>query len=284
MKAAPTSAFRLSWPDASAENFAHVLRVISSRARDLAGDLHEPASEALHELRLLVKRTRALLWFARPVMAGALHSHLKLKLRQAAQLLAGQRDRRAAEVTLEKVSSKAGGARERAAIGRARAALSPKATGSAVHQRSASFDHSAKILCTAVEAFARAVERSSEWPSSRKRTTKAFRAMGKAGRKARRSLENADFHNWRKKTKRLLYLLELRASGSSKRETRLRKRLDELQEVLGEDHDCVVAAEQIGAAQVRRAFARPVAKLLARRQQRLRGRLKKLARRLGGTL
>jgi hypothetical protein len=48
--------------------FVRVLRAISIRARGLTRRSRQPTDESIHEGRLLIKRLRALLWFARPAL------------------------------------------------------------------------------------------------------------------------------------------------------------------------------------------------------------------------
>jgi CHAD domain-containing protein len=278
MSTAP-QAFTLSWHQQSADSFARVLRRIAARARSLAADQRFSTEQAVHEVRLLIKRVRALLWFARPSLAGRSEAEARAQLRKAAQLLAGHRDVKAAQATFDKIL-------EEVDSGRARVAL--EKTSQVMRDRNGIHEPDSKskiakaieVLCKEITDFAQAVERSAKWPSATKRTEKAFRAMRKSGRKAERTEEDSDFHAWRKKAKRLLYLLEMRDGDASRRQQRLLKRIDKLQSVLGDDHDCVVAAQQLAAPGEPRNIARVVSKVLGERQRRLRKKSRKLARRI----
>ncbi len=90
--AGPPEAFTLSWHKQSADSFARILRRIAARAQSLSGDARTSAEEAIHEVRLLIKRVRALLWFARPSLARTIEAETRTQLRKAAELLSGQRD------------------------------------------------------------------------------------------------------------------------------------------------------------------------------------------------
>jgi CHAD domain-containing protein len=279
MSAASPEAFTLSWHKKSADSFARVLRRIAAQAQSLAGDPKYSNEEAIHEVRLLIKRVRALLWFARPSLAKAVKTEARAQLRKAAQLLAGQRDLKAAQATFEKMMEEVDSARGRAAVETTSQALRER-NGAHPEPWRQTVEKAVKVFCAEVDDFAQAVEHSAKWPSATKRTEKAFRAMRKKGKKARRTLSDADFHAWRKKTKRLLYLLELRDTDPSGREKRLIERVDELQSTLGDDHDCVVAAKQVPATPHRRDAARRVTRLLVERKRRLRKKSRKLARRI----
>ena len=279
MSAASPEAFTLSWHKKSADSFANALRRIASRAQSLAGDARYTSEEAIHEVRLLIKRVRALLWFARPSLTKTVEAEAKTQFRKAAQILSGQRDLQAAQSTFERMLAEVDSARGRAAVEKTSQALRDR-NGVPDENSRHMIEKAVKVFCAEVDDVAKAVERSVKWPSTMKRTEKAFRAMRKTGKKAERSHADADFHAWRKKTKRLLYLLELRDTDPSGREKRLIERVDELQSTLGDDHDCVVAAQQVPKPPEQPELKRTVTKLLVERKRRLRKKSLKLARRI----
>ena len=279
MSAAAPETFTLSWHKKSADSFARVLRRLAAHAQTLSGDARFSTEEAIHEVRLLIKRVRALLWFARPSLNRSVETEAKAQLRKAAHLLATHRDVKAAQTTFEKMLKEVDSARARKAVETTSQALRERNGVHADESRQA-IEKAVKVLCSELDDFAQAVERSAKWPSATRRTEKAFRAMRKSGKKARRTWNDADFHAWRKKTKRLLYLLELRDTDPSGREKRLLERVDKLQSTLGEDHDCVVAAQQVPAPPEHREAGRTVTKLLGERKRRLRKKSRKLARRI----
>ncbi len=279
MSAGPPEAFTLSWHKQSADSFARVLRRIAVRAQSLGGDMRFSTEEAIHEVRLLIKRVRALLWFARPSVARTIEAEARTQLRKAAKLLSGQRDIKAAQSTFEKMLGEIDSTHAREVVEKTSQALRAR-DGAPDNDARQKIEKAVKLLCEELDDFAQAVERSGKWPSATKRTEKAFRVMRKTGKKARRTQADADFHSWRKKAKRLLYLLELRDGDATGREKQLLERVYKLQSTLGEDHDCVVTAQQLPARQETRSVARTVAKLLDERQRRLRKKSLKLARRI----
>jgi len=278
MNAGPPEAFTLSWHKQSADSFARVLRRISGRAQSLSHNARFTAEEAIHEVRLLIKRVRALLWFARPSLARTVESGARTQLRKAARLLAGQRDIQAAQTTFEKLLGEVDSGRERKAVEKATVSLGARNGRAGEHERE-NIGKAVQVLCAELDDLAQAVERSAKWPSVAKRTEKAFRVMRKTGHKARRTEEEADFHAWRKKAKRLLYLLEMGNGEAGRRGQLLVERINELQSTLGDEHDCSIAAQQIPAVDSRTAH-RAVTRLLDERQRRLRKKSLKLARRI----
>ena len=272
-------AFTLSWHQKSADSFARILRRIAERARSLSGDKRFSAEQVIHEVRLLIKRVRALLWFARPSVARTIEAEARTQLRKASELLAGQRDIKAAQTTFEKMLDEMDATAGRKALEKTSQALRKHESAPEGDERE-NIGKAVKLLCDELDDFAQAVERSGKWPSVTKRTEKAFRVMRKSGKKARRTQANADFHAWRKKTKRLLYLLELRDGDATHREKELLERVYKLQATLGDDHDCVVTAQQLSSPKDSRGVTRVVTKLLDERQRRLRKKSVKIARRI----
>jgi len=279
MSAGVPEAFTLSWHKQSADSFARILRRIAARAQSLSGDKRFSAEEVIHEVRLLIKRVRALLWFARPSVARTVEAEARTQLRKAAELLATRRDVTAAQTTFEKMLEEIDSTADREALKKTSQALRNLNGHEEAHERE-NIGKAVKLLCGELDDFAQAVERSGKWPSVSKRTEKAFRVMRKSGKKARRTQDDADFHAWRKKAKRLLYLLEMRDGDATKHEKELLERVYKLQATLGDDHDCVVAAQQLSAPRESRSITRTVTKLLDERQRRLRRKSVKLARRI----
>ena len=179
-------AFTLSWHKKSADSFARILRHIAERARSLSDDKRFSAEQVIHEMRLLIKRVRALLWFARPSVARTIEAEARTQLRKASQLLSGQRDVKAAQTTFEKMLEEIDSTADRAALEKTSQALR-KDNGAPEEDKRDNIGKAVGMLCGELDDFAQAVERSGKWPSVTKRTEKAFRVMRKSGKKARRT-------------------------------------------------------------------------------------------------
>jgi CHAD domain-containing protein len=101
------------------------------------------------------------------------------------------------------------------------------------------------ILLATIRQFERRAKSKSKWPSCSDRLARAFLAVQKAGKEALNSDDAAQFHDWRKKAKRLLFQLQLTQAVPGQRMARTIKRVDKLQEKLGDYHDCVIAQDRL---------------------------------------
>jgi len=271
-----TYAFR---PDEKARaGFVRVLGEISARARDLTRRSLDPPDELIHEGRLLIKRARALLGFARPVLGPAAYARGREQLRKAAGLLAAHRDLAVTQATLERLAGKASKTSDRAAMALIFQSLAGnRAANETPRQR---LDGAVKILCQAVGGIKRSLPDRVAWPSASGRVAKAFRAMRRAGKKARRTRKDADFHAWRKKAKRLLYQSELTQAKPGRQMARVMKRIGKLQETLGAHQDGVLVEEHLRPMLPVSSSARRVLRLLEKKKLRLRRKACRIAHRL----
>ncbi len=261
--------------------FGRLLTAISRRGRGLERHARRPLGDAIHELRLLIKRARALLWFARPALRPSAYTRAKTRLRKAAQLLAGQRDLTVTKSTLEDLNAQAAKARDRTALAHALRHTALNASGAAQERslRSA-FKKAVEILDRSVNEIKRSVAAHSEWLPPADRLKKAFHATRKAGKKARATGKDVDFHTWRKKAKRLLYQLELTQSEPRRRMSQIMKQVTKLQDSLGSYHDCVVVENHLRQMLPLSAAERRVANLLGKRKAHLRKKARKITRQL----
>lgn len=262
--------------------FVRLLRAISARARGLARRSHKPVGESVHETRLLIKRLRALLWFARPALGRAAYARARTQLRKAAELLSGQRDLAVTQSTLNDLSRKTHKRGHRTAL--AHVLRNPVFDASAGKAQEKSFrsalEKAVEILRRSVHQIQRVVPSISTWPSPSKRLRKAFRAMFRAGEKARQTGKDTDFHTWRKKAKRLHYQLELTQANRGGRTSEILKKAEKLQNKLGLYHDCVVVENHLRKLLPLAAPERRVAALLMKRKTHLRKQACKIAQQL----
>lgn len=265
------------------DGFVRILGEISVCGRDLTLRSRKPMGELIHEGRLLIKRVRALIWFARPVLDSAVHARARTRLRKAAGLLADQRDLEVTQATLEKLAQKASiDARDWAALVRTfRSLVCDSAAGGAPRKALRQLLQKAMgILSRSVAEIKRSVAGRAAWPSPSDRVAEAFRATREAGKKARRSGKDVDFHEWRKRAKRLLYQLELSQVEPGKRKARVIKRVAKLQDKLGAYHDSVVVESRLRQMIPLTSSSRRVLRLLEKRKALLRKRAEKIARRM----
>ncbi|MCE0524029.1 MAG: CHAD domain-containing protein [Methylacidiphilales bacterium] len=259
--------------------FVRILGEIPACGRDLARRSRKPAGELIHEGRLLIKRMRALLWFARDAVGFAAYAHARAQLRSAAALLSDQRDLGVTRATLEQLARKVLNPRDRTAVRQVARRLVGKATAGGVSAKALREElHKAMtILDRSADEIQRSATDRAAWPSPSERLAKAFRATRQAGKRARRTGKDTDFHEWRKKAKRLLYQLELTQPEPGRQMARVKKRVEKLQSILGDYHDGVVAGSRLRQMIPVPASARRVVLLLEKRKARLRKKACKLA-------
>ena len=258
------------------EGYLRVLRKISSRAKACGKNSRMPVTEAIHDVRIFIKRLRAMLWFARPALPEGVEKKVRELLKTAARSLAGQRDLAVTRTTLQKLAgTKKPG--KRVAVARVARRLSfadDETTGKALRNQTRK---AVGILRQAIRKIIAHAGDDAKWPEASERLKKAFQATNKAGKKALWTRKDIAFHAWRKKAKRLLYLTELTGNHDH---VITQKRLNKLQKHLGDDHDCVMTAKRLQAAPVPGSDRRRVTKLLLQREARLRKKARKIARRM----
>jgi CHAD domain-containing protein len=268
-------------PDKSVrDEVVRILDEIAGRARYLAGGSGEPGDELVHEGRLLIKRLRALMWLARPALGAMVYRKTQADLRTAAGFLAGQRDLVAARTTLEKLKREASRQRDEEDITRlCPGEMEGKLSGADVSI--GRFREAMGMAGAAVGELKQVAEAGEKWPSPRKRLEQASQSARRAGRKARESKSDLDFHAWRKKAKRLLYLLELTQPQPTRHMGHLIARVEKLQDELGRYHDQVVTEDRLRTMDPLPSSARRVLQLLARSKKRLGKKARKIKRRIG---
>ena len=195
-------------------------------------------STAVHEARKHLKKVRALIRLLRPATGEAFYKEGNAAMRKAAQRMSPIRDSHVRVQTIEKLTVKSGKRRAPAAFARIRTAMAARLRQ--VIEESEKEDWSQQA---AVE-IERPLGRLDNWPLKRL-TTKAIRSGLKAACKkarralavARRSATDANLHELRKRVKDLWYDLRLLGGGRPPPILALTKRLRDLGQRLGDDHD-----------------------------------------------
>ena len=242
MFSAPSSfAFQ---PDENIERgFVRVLGQLALQARRLTQPAHGKISESIHDTRVLIKWLRALLWFAGPAFSSSEMNRAKSHLRRASHLLAAQRELVVMRSVLIRLAQKSENSAYRKAL--ARIANAEDSQQANTEKPDQSLRQAMAILLATIRQFERRAKIKSRWPSCSDRLAQAFLALHKSGKEALNSDDAVQFHDWRKKAKRLLYQLQLTQAVPGKRMTRTIKRVDTLQEKLGDYHDCVIAQDRL---------------------------------------
>jgi CHAD domain-containing protein len=256
------------------EQITRQARLLSNRARS------EP--ETLHKIRLLIKRTRALLWLAKPVFSTSTLSQVKSGLKKAAHRLGTQRDLAATQSTLQQLAEQTSKTRRRKALSRVSDLLRQARTspGNPQATEGESLRNALDLLLHALGAIKAGVESAKEWPALSVRVKKAVHHARMAGKKARQAGSDAALHEWRKKAKRLLFVLEATAPHLPGKKVRRIKKIDALQDLLGTYHDYVIVGERLRAHEHGADLppTRLALKLLEKKKARLRKKARQLAR------
>jgi CHAD domain-containing protein len=220
------------------ERATHALRALRESAPDDPGT-------AVHDVRKDAKKLRALLRLLQPAIDPKLRRRENRAIAELARGLSGSRD---AAV----LAAQAADLRERA-VGQA-----PEATFTAVHDAFAQASGGAELdgaIPAAVADLDALDERIAGWPLDRVRRRTLIDGLERTYRRGRDELRRvqrepgdaAQLHEWRKRVKDLWYqerLLRDAWPGVLKAQA---AELDDLGELLGDDHDLSVLHDQLTA-------------------------------------
>ena len=256
-----------------------ILGEMARQGKNVVRQSQRSPDESIHAARLIIKRMRALLWFAKPALGTKVYAKARTQLRKAASLMAARRDLTVMQATLDKLAQDAEKPKDLMAatqILRSLARESAEATKpkKALRQTLAK---SMEILCRSAREAGKCAVTRSKWPTAAKQLKKAFRATHQAGKKAQRTVDDTDYHEWRKKAKRLLYQLELTQIECDPAKARIVKLVEKLQQTLGDHHDAAVAANYFRKAVDPSSSVKRVLRLLKKRQSHLRKQANRIA-------
>jgi CHAD domain-containing protein len=285
MPSLPPLSYALHADEKISHGFFRVLGDLCTHAESLARS-RRTMSELIHDGRVLIKRTRALLWFARPALDKAAYAQAKAELRKAAQLLSTQRDQTVTQATLKTLVSKTSQRSKRTALNATLKLVETKTPGAANDNEStrSKLENAMKAIGRVTTLVKRSTAKTAKWPSATQRVKKAFHATRRAEKKALQSKKDVDFHTWRKKAKRLFYELELTRAEEARHKRRAVEVANKLQDKLGAQQDCVVVESRLRAIPTPPTKAPLVTALLKKRKKRLRKKSRKIARRLGAEI
>jgi CHAD domain-containing protein len=242
-------------------------------------------TEDLHQVRVTIKRLRALLKLVRPVISPALFKEENDRLKKAAGRLSPFRDTAVSSRTLKELAGtscneKARGAFDLAIEGmhKGRAARTRFYRGRERAMQSAFED-----LRSAARSIRDLLITTEDWPAIEPGLKKEYRATRNSMSRALQRNDDDKFHAWRIHTKYLFYQLQTLESVRFVRLARLIKRLRKLEDDLGRDHDLMMLKHLLDASPEKyggRQAVKTMTRLLRKRSQELR---KKCAA-LGGRL
>lgn len=230
--------------------------------RALAGltDPEADRDEAVHETRKAIKRLRAVLRMVRDEVGERVYRAENMVLRDTARRLSGVRDGAVMVEAVQKLRAHYGDYLARGAFAELEAAL-----GERHQRRRRQVLEDAETLPSVVRTLRAARARYAAWPADaseavggRRVIRPGFEALGpgvgRTYRRGRKGLELArsqpsavHFHEWRKEVKYLRHQMEVLEPLWPEVVGGLARSLDDLGEVLGEEHDLAVLLQLVAA-------------------------------------
>lgn len=252
----------------------------------------EGASTAIHETRKAIKRLRTIDRLLESTLDGKRRKRRKKALREAAEALSSARDAEVSAATLEATIA-SGGKRLRSDPGVTRLLALLDAERSAAEREHS--DGAAGDMGVALAALRRIdadPQRGSRAASGRavsEALAKIYSRGRRAMRRALKTKDAADMHEWRKRVKDLRYATEALSPADGKRGAadamrKLARRADKLGEALGEEHDLAIIDARVKAERALFEGDEEGRKALLRAVSRRRKRLRRQAAKLGKEL
>jgi CHAD domain-containing protein len=199
-----------------------------------------PAEKRIHRARQRLKRARSALRVLRPAL-GDKAVRAAARIRDAARLLASARDADAAAASARSLKAVA----ENQDVGFERVVAALDHEAQSTHSQATPIGEVVHLLKAAEGDVSTAPDDLDGEDLFDRAIDRAFRRGSAAMRRATLSLATPDFHRWRKEVKDLWHLIRLARRRLPPRATALAKRLEDLSEFLGLDHDHAMLAERL---------------------------------------
>src|SRR3981081_362422 len=198
--------------------------------------------EDLHQVRLAIKKLRAILRLLRPLVSKTFFKRENASLRSAARRLARLRDFAVARRTLEQVTDKLASHSQDAAVQEVFASFLAQTPASSRYDedRETALQLAARALTQTRRAFRALPLPDRGWKTIEPGLKKLYRQNRMWMKCALSSDKDEDFHEWRKHVKYYFYLLKMLTPSWHSRLGKTVKKLDCLQDKLGKDHDLAV--------------------------------------------
>ena len=209
-----------------------------------AGEL-DGVEAAVHEVRKRCKEVRGLLRLARPALGDDAYRAVNSDVRDAARQLSSLRDAHALLATIEELQ----GTLDPSEAARLDAVRGHQAIQVETATTGLGADDQRIGVARARLTFARTMVEAWELPDDLSTVERGMEQTHHRGRKAfRRARDDPDdetVHEWRKSVKQLWYQARLLEPADPERIGRMVERLDALSDLLGDDHDLAVLADQL---------------------------------------
>jgi CHAD domain-containing protein len=224
---------------------ARLRRIVDELIKSAIACIEEPSREReedLHQVRLAIKRLRAILRLLQPLVSKTFFKRENARLRSAARRLARLRDLAVARRTLEQVTDKLASHSQDAAVQEVFESFLAQTPASSHYDedRETALRHAARALAQTHRAFHALSLPDRGWKTIEPGLKKLYRQNRTWMKCASSSDKDEDFHEWRKRVKYYFYLLKMLTPMWPSRLGKTVKHLDCLQDKLGKDHDLAV--------------------------------------------
>lgn len=222
---------------------AGLARIVGELVNGAVNRIDHPTAdraEDIHQIRVSIKRLRAVLLLLRPVVSEVAYERENARLRDAGQRLAGSRDAAVARKTLLALADSATGRNEREAFAKVLNAFRTTVEPPAASAQHAALRKVAAALRESGERIPRLRLSAKGWKAIGSGLEAVYRAGRKRMRRAYASGDDVAFHRWRIRGKNLFYQLEMLAPIWPARLCESVGRLKKLQRKIGDDHDLAV--------------------------------------------
>jgi len=220
-------------------------RIVDELIKSAIACIKQPSTdreEDLHQVRLAIKRLRAILRLLRPLVSKTFFKRENARLRSAARRLARLRDLAVARRTLEQVTDKLASHSQNAAVQEVFEIFLAQTPASSRYDedRESALRLAARALAQTRRAFHALSLPDRGWKTIEPGLKKLYRQNRTWMKCASSSDKDEDFHEWRKRVKYYFYLLKMLTPIWPSRLGKTVKHLDCLQDKLGKDHDLAV--------------------------------------------
>ncbi len=222
-------------------------------------------SEDLHDMRLCIKRMRAMWRLLRPLFYERIYQRENARLRDVSKRLAKFRDDEVMGATLQSLANKTTLKKMQTALQELEHEIAPAPEW---NQDLESALHSAgKAMRKSSRAHGNLTIKALGWLAFSPGLNLSYRRACKSFHRASQLSTDEQFHVWRKRVKDLLYQLEFILPAWPRRIPPQYSKLKELAALLGENHDLAVLRQRITDHQARdgaRNSCEPVCALVNR--------------------
>jgi hypothetical protein len=263
----PSRSGTLSTPELSPE-FQAPARSLNGPAEYAAWAVHRAAravergeqdrDEAIHEVRLTVKRLRALWRLVRPQVGAPLATRENATLREAARRLGGIRDDRVIADTLDLLLRRARGAAVRSQGAALRESLFADSAVEPGFQDA--LTDGLRIVRASAAVIAVLPWESWSWTAMSPGLVRSYRRSGLRMRDCAAKRDNPAFHEWRKRVKDLQYQLEMAVFAWASFRP-VQREFRELGRLLGEAQDLAILRTRL-ISEAGRTSANPAPQLV----------------------